>query len=346
MHGMSGPGLGSEGGTPARRDLSWLLGVGISLTALVVAVWGLDLEAFVGVLSGGVYVLLLPAYLLQLAGIAARARGWRSLLGPSVTFGRAFAAINEGYLLNNVLPFRLGELGRAYLVGHGSGIGASRALGSIVVERMVDVSIAVLSVLVTVPLFAPPGWATQAAIAVGLGVIVLGALLFLALRTRGVWVRWLGRLPTPFGDRLSGLLSRFFYGLDEARRGRALLPAMAWLLLGWVCAWVQFQVYLRMYGVQGSLAVSLFGLGVIALGGAVPSSPGAVGVIELAGVAGLMFLGYGREVALGTVVAAHVVQYSTTVVLGSIAMAREGHSLGDLARAARRLVVRTDGGAA
>lgn len=339
---MSGPGLGSEGGLPARRDRSWLLGVGISLVALVVAVWGLDLDAFLGVISGGNYVLLLPAYVLQIAGIAARAQGWRFLLGRTIPFPRAFAAINEGYLLNNVLPFRLGELGRAYLVGHGTGIGASRALGSIVVERMIDVSIAVASVLLTVPLFTPPGWATQAAIGVGLGVVALAVLLLVALRTRALWSEWLGRMPGRLGRRLGDLLGRFFFGLDDARRGRFLLPAAAWLLLGWCCAWVQFEVYLRVFGAQGSLAVSLFGLGVIALGGAVPSSPGAVGVIELAGVAALMFLGYPREVALGAVVAAHLVQYSTTVVLGAVALAREGRSLGDLARAARRLVARTD----
>lgn len=152
-------------------------------------------------------------------------------------------------------------------------------------------------------------------------------------------MRWLGRLPAPVSG-LAEMLGRFFTGFDDARAGRALLPASTWLLLGWACAWIQLEVYLRIFGAQGSVLVSLFGLSVIALGGAIPSSPGAVGVIELAGVAGLVFLGYPREVALGVVLAAHVVQYSTTVVLGAAALSREGRSLSDLAQAARNLVRR------
>ena len=337
---MSGDRLPSASSPPRRRDWSWLLGVGVSLAALLLAVWGLDVKAFLDVLARAAFWLLIPAYLLQLAGIASRAQGWRLLLGPSVDYPRAFAALNEGYLLNNILPFRLGELGRAYLVGHGSGIGTSRALGSIVVERMVDILIAVLSVLVTIPLFAAPAWARQATVVVGLGLVVLAGLLVLILRHRLAWLGRLRRLSGSLGSRVAGIAERFTSGLEEARKGARLGRALLWLLLGWACAWIQIEVYLRMFGAHGSLGVSLFSLGVIALGGAVPSSPGAVGVYELAGVAALTFLGYPREVALGVVITTHLVQYSTTVILGAAALSREGRSLGELARAARSLVLR------
>ena len=340
---MSGGPLPSNSSPSTKRDWSWLLGAGVSLAALIIAAWGLDLRAFVEVMARATYWLLLPAYLLQLAGIAARAQGWRSLLGPSVGYPRAFAALAEGYLLNNILPFRLGELGRAYLVGYGSGIGTSRALGSIVVERMVDVLIAVLSVLVTIPLFAPPSWARQATLFVGLGLLLLALVLVLALRYRASWLARMRRLPSSLAGRVAGIAERFFVGLEEARRGARLGRAVLWLLLGWAVAWIQIRIYLRMFGAEGSLAVSVFCLGVIALGGAVPSSPGAVGVYELAGVAALTFLGYPREVALGVVVTAHLVQYSLTVLLGAAALSREGRSLGDLARAARGLVLRPAG---
>ena len=332
---------GNREGSPSRRqrDWSWLLGIGVSLAALLIAVWGIDFEAFVEVLSRASYLFLIPAYLLQIAGIASRAKGWKSLLGPEVPYRRAFAAINEGYLLNNILPFRLGELARAFLVGH-SGIGASRALGSIVVERMIDVSIAVLSIALTIPLFAPPAWATQVALGVGLGLVLLIAALLMATRTRPVWVRWMTRLPAPLGPRLSAIAGRFLLGLDDARKRGRFPLALGWLLVGWVIAWVQLAVYLRMFGETGGLGAVTFSMGVIALGGAVPSSPGAVGVYELAGVAALTFLGYPREVSLGVVIAGHLIQYSLVLVLGGVFLAREGRSVGDLARAARSLVLR------
>jgi len=336
-------GQGDRDGTPLgpRRDWSWLLGVGVSLSALLIAVWGTDAKALVEVLAGASYVLLIPACLLQLAGIAARAEGWSSLLGPAVPYRRAFAAINEGYLLNNVLPFRLGELARAYLVGHG-GIGSARALGSIVVERVIDVSIAVLSIALTIPLFAPPAWVTRAALAVAVVVLALVGGLLIAGRTRGAWLIRLGRMRSP-GPRLAEIAGRFFSGLQDSRQGARLPRALAWMLLGWSCAWVQFWIYLRMFGAEAAWGAAVFTLGVIALGGAVPSSPGAVGVYELAGVAALTFLGYARETALGVVVAGHLVQYSLVLLLGGYFLAREGRSVNDLARAARGLVVRPSG---
>jgi uncharacterized membrane protein YbhN (UPF0104 family) len=181
------------------------------------------------------------------------------------------------------------------------------------------------------------------ALAVGLAVVAMVGGLFLAARTNATWTKWLQKLPEPMGTRLIGVAGRFMQGLQEARKGGRLPLALAWLLLGWILIWVQVGLCLRMFGATGGLAVSMFSLGVIALGGAVPSSPGAVGVYELAGVAALSFLGYPREVALGVVIALHLVQSSMTLVLGGTFLAREGRSVMDLARAARSLVARPAG---
>ncbi len=337
---MSGDGVDSAAPTRRDRDPSWAAGLVVSAVALAVALWGLDVQAFSERLTQAAYPLLLPAFLLQLAGIAARAQGWRVLLGSAVPYRRAFAALNEGYLLNNILPLRLGELGRAYLVGHDTPIGASRALGAIVVERMVDVSIAVVTVVVTMPFLAPPAWASRSAWLAGGSLLVLAGVLLLIFRERAAVSRLLRRSKGAWFQRLAGIFDRFLAGLDEARSGARLVPALAWLGLGWVIAWVQFGIYLRMFAELPSLPVAWFGLGMIALGGAIPSSPGAVGVYELAGVAALRFLGISQAAALGVVLAGHGVQFSLTVVLGSIALTTEGRSLGDLARAARGLLAR------
>lgn len=341
---MSGDVPGSQSQSDRARDLSWLAGLGVSLAALAVAVWGLDVRAFAESLERADYMLLIPAFVLQLAGIAARAQGWRVLLGSAViSYRRAFAALTEGYLLNNILPLRLGELARAYLVGHNTPIGASRALGAIVVERMVDVSIAAITVLVTIPFLAPPAWAARSALGAAAGLALLAGGLALALRQRATVSRRLRQAGLGPMRRLADVFDRFVLGLDQARSGARLLPALAWLVLGWTIAWVQFGFYLRMFGQAYSLRTAWFGLGVIALGGAVPSSPGGIGVYELAGVAALRFLGLPQEVALGVVLAGHAVQFTLTVVLGSLALSTEGRSLRDLARAARGLLARPSG---
>ena len=50
-----------------------------------------------------------------------------------------------GYLANNVLPARLGELVRSHALGEGEGISRTTVLGTVVVERIVDTVIVVAS---------------------------------------------------------------------------------------------------------------------------------------------------------------------------------------------------------
>jgi hypothetical protein len=83
----------------------------------------------------------------------------------------------------------------------------------------------------------------------------------------------------------------------------------------------------------------MFSLGVAALGIAAPSSPGAVGVLELSIVGALSLFGLDASVALALALTIHVIQYLITGLLGSYALAKDGDSLMDLYRRVRRLNV-------
>src|SRR4030042_1001940 len=78
-------------------------------------------------------------------------QAWRRLLQDKVTRRQTFFTINEGYLLNNFLPLRLGEVGRAYLLGQNSGLGFWRVLSSILLERGLDVLLTVAMLLGALP---------------------------------------------------------------------------------------------------------------------------------------------------------------------------------------------------
>ena len=85
---------------------------------------------------------------------AARGARWRALLAPIavIPFRRVLGYTYQGYLANNVLPARLGELVRTHALGEGEGLSRTTVLGTVVVERIVDtvmvVAIAAVSVLV------------------------------------------------------------------------------------------------------------------------------------------------------------------------------------------------------
>ena len=317
----------------------WVLGAVISLAALALAFWGVQPARLAETLKTARLGFLPLILLLQLAGIALRARAWQTLLGD-VSYPRALAALNEGYLLNNLLPARLGELVRAYLVQKGAAFGTAQALGSVVVERLMDVAIALGALLLTLPRLAAPLWARDLATGVGIALALGVTILAVLVISRRIGQAMLARLPGVAGRVLPRLVQGLTTGVHAAGRWPRLLPGALWLLAGWAMAWIQLELYLRMYGTTGSPTVWLFALSVIAFGAAVPSSPGAIGVFELAGSAGLRACGYPAETALSVAVTVHVTQIVVTGLLGSWFLAREGESVARLAQAARELARR------
>src|SRR3712207_5315644 len=80
-----------------------------------------------------------------LVDVGARGARWRSLLAPiaTVPYRRMLGYTYLGYLANNVLPARLGELVRSHAAGEGEGLSRTTVLGTVVVERIVDTVIVV-----------------------------------------------------------------------------------------------------------------------------------------------------------------------------------------------------------
>ncbi|MGE5776083.1 MAG: lysylphosphatidylglycerol synthase domain-containing protein, partial [Chloroflexota bacterium] len=98
----------------------WLPGALVSLVFIVVILYVVDLGAMVDAMRGANYTLLGIGILLGFVWIAIRAMVWRTLLRNRASYVDVFFTIGEGYLLNNFLPFRLGEVGRAFLLSRKS----------------------------------------------------------------------------------------------------------------------------------------------------------------------------------------------------------------------------------
>lgn len=310
----------------------------MSAAALALAFWGVRPDRFVAVLRQADYRAVLPVAALLVVGLLTRARSWHVLLGAEVPYARAFHALNEGYLLNTVLPFRLGEVGRAYLVSRETAISAGRALATVLVERVLDVAITLGGLWLALPYAVGAPWARDVAWGIGGGLLVAMILVAGLSATRGGLENLLARLPGPLGRRLARLFGEFSGGLDLFRSPQRLLLAGFWSLAAWATNWAQLWLLLRAFGQEAPFPLLLFVSGITAFGAAVPSSPGAVGVYELSTVAGLLVFGVPREVALSVAILAHGVQLAGTGLLGAYALARDGETLLGLAARAQSLV--------
>ncbi len=119
---------------------------------------------------------LLVATVLYVLHLVVRGQRWQALLAPlgHLTVRDAFAYVNIGYMANNLLPLRAGEVIRAVLLGEKKGISKSAVLATVVVERLLDIlSLAALTVIVMFAMPIPP-LLKQTAVAFG-GVSCLAA---------------------------------------------------------------------------------------------------------------------------------------------------------------------------
>ena len=116
----------------------WLPGLIISAIAILLLIGFSDWQGIINAISGIRIGWLIPAILFFLVSIGLRAYSWMILLQKKAKYGRVFITLNEGYLLNNVFPFRLGELGRAYLLSDSTKMSGFFVLSTIVIERIYD----------------------------------------------------------------------------------------------------------------------------------------------------------------------------------------------------------------
>ncbi len=314
-----------------RQDWRRLLpGLLISIASLAIVLYLAKPHRLVAALRQADFRLVLVGGALSLAWLLVRSMAWRTLLQDKVSVSQTFFTLSEGYLLNNFLPFRLGEVGRAYLLGNKSGLGFWRVLSSILIERALDVLLAAALLLGTLPFVT--GMTSTRGAALGVGGVVLAAMvaLYLVARYPAQTMRLYERLTSRIGflSRLGKqVLPSFFAGLEVLTKPGRFLRAIAWFLLNLSVAIVQFTIFLLAFFPHGRPLWAIFALAVSSLGVALPSSPGGLGVFEGAIVGALAVFKLDSGTALAYAFTMHFWNYLITGLLGSYALARDGESI-------------------
>jgi glycosyltransferase 2 family protein len=308
----------------------WLPGVLLSLVLIAGILHFVDLPKMVAALQSADYRILAAALVLAFAWLWVRAIVWRTLLRERASYREVFNSLNAGYLLNALLPFRLGELGRAFLLSRRSDLQFAEILPTIVIERSMDLAITAALFLGSLPFVVGlPGADRIALIFGGLVLICLGILYLLARndqRALGVFHAWSARWPAlqKFGG---GVLESFLTGLGALTDGWLFARFMFWMVVNWAMSIVGFYLIILAFFPHAQLTWGMFGLGAAAFGGAVPGPPGAVGTYEAALGGALFLLTANQSTSLAVALTSHLYNYLTSIVLGGYALSREGETL-------------------
>jgi uncharacterized protein (TIRG00374 family) len=315
--------------------MTWLrraVGVAISLALLGLLLWTVDLgEVWREVRQTQWGWTLLGAALAPI-GLWIRARRWAYLFPPRSEPPALVPAMMIGYMVNNILPLRAGEIVRVYVVARRWGRGFWTALATLVVERVLDslVLILILGLLVLmIPVPPVLRWAAMALLMVDVLAVATLSLLAVAPGAcerllRRVTARWPG-----LADRGAGVFQRFVDGLDGIRTPGQLLPMALWTVAVWLApaaaAWVTFRaMHLDLPWMAAWTVLAFVGIGI-----SIPSAPGYVGVFHYAVVLALEIFDVPRPAAVGYALVFHASQILTITATGWVFLLREHLSLGE-----------------
>jgi len=311
--------------------------MGLLLTLIFggLALYRLDLREVGSALLEANYLFVAPALLVTFCGYLLRAARWRLIILPSreVSAGRLFPFLIIGFAVNNLLPARIGEFARAYLLGEREGISKSLSFATVVVERILDGLTLIFSLFLVSLLFALPGWGRKMGF---LSALFFGgalAFLFLLLYGRERTSRVIERLAHPLGlaDRATQVADSFVDGA-EALRSRHLLPGLVLLsALVWSCETISYlflSVAFRLsFSPLTQVVAALFVMIAANLGIMIPSSPGYIGTFHFFAMSALTVFGVVRETAFSYAVVSHAMQYLLVTGLGLLFLWRENLSL-------------------
>lgn len=268
--------------------------------------------------------LLLAAFLIYYLGFPLRGQRWVMLLRGSGTRIRTRDGthiIFLSWLVNCLVPAKLGDVYRAYLLKLNAPVSLSRTFGTVFIERILDLLVIAILGLAAGFWSFRSGMSPfmQFVVALGVGVVIALVLGLLTMRSFGR--RLLVRLPLP--DRVLGLYDRFEEGVFKSIGPRALPGLLVITVLIWATEAIRLYLVVAALGfpdvslgISGAVFVALVG----SLLTAVPLSPAGLGIVEL-GVVGVLTAAYGIPLQQATTIALvdRAISVFSIIVIGAIA---------------------------
>ncbi len=305
------------------RIIKFILGVLISVIGLYYAFRQINFwELWISIKNVNFILVILAIVILLLSNVI-RAWRWQILVKPikDVSFEPAFSSIMIGYFGNSVLPFRMGEFLRAFVVADKTSLTASTAFGTIVIERILDfigLSIVILLIMTVYPLTSVGG-----SIIIGVIVLSLTAFIFFFL-FGGFKSSLLVKIEKSSLLRI-GLLHKILLFIKNFLDGATTIRAtnkLGIILLYTLIIWIMYYCSTYLATIATGIELEWFGFGVLlistTLAISIPAAPGYVGTYHAAAVYILTNLfDVGRSNAQAAAIILHAVGTIPIVIIGA-----------------------------
>ena len=287
---------------------------------------------------------LLVAVVVSLLIMVLRAWRWQLELRPlaDVPLGRLWVISSVAYLAINLLPVRLGEIVRPWLLSRRSDVSFSNVVGNIVLEKTVDLVAIVFYILVgLLTINALPPWVRQLALFPAVVATILVTFVLLFWWKGEVFIeRWVLRvLPQRFGSRLKGILASVADGMNVIPNTGLLLTVFVVSLALWFLPILSSYIMIRAFDLNAPFSAALVVFIFVGFGTALPNLPGMIGPYQYACQLALGLFGVSDVDGLAYGLVLNAVQFLTLVAQGLCALPVAGVSFADIRKAGNEVTL-------
>jgi uncharacterized protein (TIRG00374 family) len=322
---------------PMKKWQLWL-GVAISLVFIWLALRGLRLDQFWGVVQSANYSWLIPGIGIYFVAVWVRAWRWHYLLKPvkEISTKEMFPIVTIGYMGNNIYPARAGEILRAVILKRRQGVSISASLATIIVERIFDGVVMLAFIFLNLPELAGltghsgfVGNIRQVSI-LGTSLFSLALIIFLisamvpqvTARIGGWFIDRL--LPLRLREKTGRLMTTFLDGLASLRSPVNILMVFITSVIIWLLETGKYWFVMHAFSFNVSFFALMLMNGIVNLATTIPSAPGYIGTFDAPGIAVLTAYGVDQATAAAYTLVLHVALWLPITLLGAYFLAREG----------------------
>lgn len=308
-----------------------LIGLALSAVCFYLVFRKVDLARLGEAMSSLDYRMLTLAIMVFMTTFLVRTLRWQSLIRPTkkIGYGRLFGVVMIGYMANNVLPARLGEFVRAYVLSKKEGVRKSTTLATIFIERIFD-GLSLLFILGSLLIAYETGLITgdhdfpasikYFSILAGFG--FAGAFGFvLALEFFPGFAGFLTRMihrfaPAKFAPKLESILRAFVEGVGCLRSWKSLLFVFGASLTVWAIEGSTYALMGQAFHLDLPLRAFFIAMVIVNLGTIMPSAPGFVGVFQFFCMISLGMFGVSEAKAVSFGLVLNLAEYLPVTLVG------------------------------
>jgi glycosyltransferase 2 family protein len=322
-------------------NLKLWISIFISMFFVILIFYEVDFAKTKEALQSADYIYLPLAIALSLVTNIFRTYRWKYIINPikHISTKSLFAGVSIGYMANNLLPARLGEFVRAYIMGKKENISKSSTLATILLERISD-GLALLFFLGIISfLFSLPLWIKQAGIAAGAFFLLLSIFLFLLMTKNSQVVKNVQKFVGIFSPKLANeagrLLNLFLIGLVVINHKRSIFLVFLYSIIVWLVEAVTYFVVSLSFGINLPIYVPILVVVIVNIGILIPSAPGYIGAFEFFCISALAIFSVEQSIALSFAIVLHAVLFVPITAIGIFYFWKENLNFADVTNVAK-----------